>query len=481
MKKNFNKNVAFTMVEAFICLVLIGLLFVSTISHVRIKDNYNKLYWSAYNTLLQAVGNIELEWNPICACTNTCSYIHNIDKTSEFNACWAKACWSCKDPSDASKTAESENGGSRSPHKRNYPSFLFGDEYKGNWDGEGTDQYFCKRLTAKINTILEDIECQHFLSLDRVLPPSPHKRHEAFTKAFEFKKLFPNDEPSFVSANGQRFYISRIVSANVIGSQYPSSSNPPPQSDEDVTYRNYYRFVVVDLNGNKGPNSQFRKGHADPDLVLFAINAYGNVIPLGIPEFDKLYLDAQVYYPDGLKSSTMTLFEAKAKAWGANFIAGMTDKYLNQVYIKDNGLAQSHVFYHNAINCAVNGYEDSYIDLYPNSKFIGALDENAYHNFSNGGNCLRYSGDKIELTRFVDPLYAILVTQFLFNYEDCEIVESNGAVDFKRTSSFAKDNELCLPYNNFSNITNNLSLESSKGCMSGLDARQGKCSVDVIH
>lgn len=137
-------------------------------------------------------------------------------------------------------------------------------------------------------------------------------------------------QPSFVTANGQKFYISRLLSTNANIAAFDYQTN-----------RDMFRFVAVDLNGNNGPNTQLRRGGNTqnyntgslPDIVLFAIKADGTVVPLGRPEFSKNYLNAVIYYPEYLNSVDLngrlvkndkknseaeTLFQAKMYAWGPN-------------------------------------------------------------------------------------------------------------------------------------------------------------------
>ena len=195
----------------------------------------------------------------------------------------------------------------------------------------------------------------------------------------EFKKAFATDsrneiEPSFIAANGQRFYISSTVTANLMH-----------QVAGNEAQRKTYRFVVVDLNGAAGPNSQFKTGGKFPDLVLFAITTKGDVIPLGLPEFYKTYINAIVQYPEFLnkrdphdstkflrnlqrESDYMTLSDAKKHAWGPGI--GQVDGVIySQAYSADEPLSYSSLFYYNANmckggnnKCVSSGANDTYVD-----------------------------------------------------------------------------------------------------------------------
>ena len=62
------------------------------------------------------------------------------------------------------------------------------------------------------------------------------------------------------------------------------------------TGKNY--IVYTDINGKKSPNRlNLEEGNElYPDIVPFAVTTRGEVIPMGYPIYDTMYLSAQVRY-----------------------------------------------------------------------------------------------------------------------------------------------------------------------------------------
>ena len=88
-----------------------------------------------------------------------------------------------------------------------------------------------------------------------------------------------------------------------------------------------YFLVYADINGDKNPNRITCDNSNDmmPDIVPFAVTRTGEVIPLGLPVYSKIYATAKVYWKqpvagttqmNDVKTGTMNLFEAFHTAWG---------------------------------------------------------------------------------------------------------------------------------------------------------------------
>lgn len=453
MKRLFRS--AYTLVEVVIVLVIIGV--VSIISMYSIKNSqnqYKKLYYVAYDTLVQTVGNAYLSWAPI---SGKCSAL-NDDVTELY---WSEDCWAeytktrtvqgseVNGGAYYTSTYEAEAIGGIKGYPRQYPGFLFGDPTVGEFDGSGTDKAFCKLLTEQINTIDETNECKSFIS--GVRPKEDLSVGSDFLSTFcaLMQKYNENGEvqkdssgnvigecsgtgniiPSFVAANGQKFYISTVLTAN-----------PPYIDGTGKEYeRMQFRLVAVDLNGDSGPNTQLRSGMRMPDIVLFAIKNDGVVIPLGRPEFDELYASAMVYYPkylnkpdpnnpntykknDVQNSDLMTLFNAKLHAWAGQTVQGGAQNYFGQQLVLSEPLSFTNLLYFWAVNCKVEGC---------NAKTVGISSSVPF---------------------YVDSLFANLVMQFIFD-------KKNSAEDI-------------VPRE----ITQGI-LDEDYGCTLG----ESKCKVEIAH
>ena len=359
------KEKAFTVAEIIVCFAIMALIFTATITNVVRNDNYYKLYWTAFDTLFQAAHNAQAQFSGLLPATDVGSNAAEVCKDEGHH--YTKECWSYeyKEEGSTGPGVRLETlwpGGTE--HTRAYPDFLYGDPFLNTYDGTGTDTPFCQLLTAQLNTIFSANECKSFISS---VNTNLYSSSNVKKKGAEFLKAFASDEtkdsnieeiePSFVAANGQRFYISSVVTANSMHKAFGEEKQ-----------RKSYRFVVVDLNGSAGPNSQFRTHSKLPDLVLFAITANGDVIPLGLPEYMKSYINAIVQYPEFLnkkdpkdptkflrntvlESDTMTLFDAKRHAWGPKAGANDPGIIYSQGYSEDEPMSYSSVFYFNANSC----------------------------------------------------------------------------------------------------------------------------------
>ncbi len=362
-RPNFN---AFTLAEMFLILIIISVITVVSMRAIKIKQGqFRDLSYIAYNTLLQATGNAYLDWKPDTQCT----------QCDNDSYCWTENCWNFYTGNNSEQEEAYARGGIPG-FPRQYPGFLFGRAEGGNFSGIGTDQAFCKTLTKNINTIDKDIECQSFISGIRpnVNLSIGHNFLSTFCALKEVRdendNVIDNQAecsgtgnivPSFIGANGMKFYISSVLTAN-----------PPAYSLQDkLNERMMFRLVVVDLNGDNGPNSQFKKNDIYPDLVLFAIKPDASVIPLGILEYSTNYLNAIVQYPEFLnqkdplanrylkntltQSDPMSLFDAKLTAYAGHASSEVTTQYYGQSLMHTHPFSFSPFLYMLATNCPENG------------------------------------------------------------------------------------------------------------------------------
>ena len=390
---------AYTLAEALISFTLAGIIFVATVSSFHKKDNYTKLYYQAFNTLYQASQAIKEEWDGSndrkCACENDWM----VNETCYNTGCWRNSaneskCTNGDDCKYGFETA-APRGGSKNI-ERDFPGFLYVNSMTNAMVGYGQDKEFCEKFVEKINTYPTD-KCISFISLTNTekIGQNSSRGGVNFFDAFRSGTIDEDgnfvstneDEgvtPTFTASNGQQFYMSSPVSANF----------PEYEGSYKHAKRESYRFVVVDLNGNSKPNTQFKKGDKYPDLVLFAITSEGDVIPLGLPEFSRAYISALVYYPSDLnsdgspicsqtKSEPMTLWSAKGAAWGRSATTLHEAPYGNPV-TQYEYKSQSSKMYYIAANCLAK-------------------------------NCENLNAAKNE--QYADDLYVNLILQFLFKNE----------------------------------------------------------------
>lgn len=400
---------AFNLAEMLLVLAIIGTISVLSAQVVNKANNdYRKLYYTAYNTLLQAAGNAALQWQPSCNCVNFENWSNDI----LTETCWTKSCWENFEYQNGSIGNSVADG-----VRRDYPGYLLGNETVGNFEGYATDKYFCELLTSKLNTINETVECQYFINAyaekNNNDEPINYSVGQEFLTTFCYKNAIKPSQysvntinncqnelqPSFITANGQRFYISKLLSTNAIASQFKTTNN------QEKINREFFRLVAVDLNGESGPNTQLQKASGKlPDIVLFALRADGSVVPLGLPEFNRNYTGAIVQYPEFLRavddagvvkrnettqSGAMTLYDAKTKAWGIHAGAGdiNTDTlYGGQIFSETEPLSYSAMLYQMSRICRpedAGGVTNAEVDCRSN--------------------------------KYTDELLARLITQFLFD------------------------------------------------------------------
>lgn len=328
-----NKVYAFSIMEVLISFILIGIIFIATIVGFNKKEHYDKLYWQAFNTLFQASKSIQADWQgEVNDDKCTCSTNPDADET-----CYKPACWrNSKIKNEACRGLETGYLKGTKNIERDFPGFLYNHDMVDALIGQGQDREFCLKFTEKINTA-PGSKCESFISAtdENLAGVNSSKGGVNFYNVFSSVNQYDEDTkdktggggilPSFTAANGQQFYISSPVTANfsIVG----EPDDHTDWSSYEHIARESYRFVVVDLNGKSAPNTQFKLKNKNPDLVLFIINALGDVIPLGLPEFSREYLNAVVYYPTDLnpdgtlkypnvKSEPMSLWKAKKYAWG---------------------------------------------------------------------------------------------------------------------------------------------------------------------
>lgn len=120
--------------------------------------------------------------------------------------------------------------------------------------GTGTDteqNLFCKSLAAISNTSGR-INCDNLSSIEM-------NGTEPAISSLDY------DNPSFITTNGQRFYISEWKKDFNVSSDYG------------------FRLVAVDLNGTSRPNRiEVNNTGTPPDIVTFMVIDNGEVFPIGV-------------------------------------------------------------------------------------------------------------------------------------------------------------------------------------------------------
>lgn len=144
-----------------------------------------------------------------------------------------------------------------------------------------------------------------------------------------------NGTLAFTGSNSMKFYIHQPTNINVGGVSVP------------------WFLIFVDLNGERGRNSAVMGAKAEdiPDIIPFVMTYGGEVVPVGFPSTSKKYLTSKVYYPDIIddrgnrvenrRSGSVTYFEARNMAWGANSNANYpeTINFTNRLAAAIRGLS----------------------------------------------------------------------------------------------------------------------------------------------
>ena len=175
--------------------------------------------------------------------------------------------------------------------------------------GNVTPQSICRGLAKYINSQ----GATNVASNDDKFKGDPDKGYcntSIPTRATISTDNFNGIVPDFIANNGMKFYITNeIVQTNV---------------RDDISDTNNssvaFKIVYIDLDGEDGQN-MISAG----DVVAFAITNNADVIPLGLPAYDKHYLTARVIYPESVGdedadaeklSDAMSYYDAIHTAWG---------------------------------------------------------------------------------------------------------------------------------------------------------------------
>ncbi len=420
MKNYFKKAKAEVNTDNYILCALIIVIILSYGAYFFKKEDYTKEYYRAYSNLLKASHNSTKEWqgenSSLCDCNK--------------KICWTRKCFL--------KIANKNNFSGETAQKRNYPGFLYGKIDEGTFDGRGTDENFCNLFTSSLVLRKSYDNCKNFISGVNTSKTGTNSAtggilfSNAFCSQTQNETANANDTcgknsellPTFITDNGQIYYMSKIVYSNDFDDMFKINKNEPSN-------KNAYRFVAVDLNGKMSPNSQMMNGSSYPDIVLFAINSTGNIVPLGLPEFSNIYIKARVKYPFKERdySEITTLWRAKIKAWGPE-AENKDDKTViwNQGYSQEEPFSQSIRLYKNALNCM-------------------------------GKNCTDEAKDDIN-KQYSDNLYTNLILQFMF--------KQAGSNKFNSTV-FDKNSQYEFLSNDF-----------NSGCLKADILSSSNCKVEII-
>lgn len=174
---------------------------------------------------------------------------------------------------------------------------------KINKDPKKGFKKLCKGLTEYINT--ETTNCS-----------KPIKNNVAYMKNenFDFRTIDPN----FTALNGMKFYISELITDDIIPNTDRSYYN---EENPDFTLKFY--MIYVDLNGKDDPNRPHSiaydlKGKRHPHVYAFAVIPTGDAIPMGIAEYNIKYLQTRIAYKEDHSvyySPYYSLRQAKHAAW----------------------------------------------------------------------------------------------------------------------------------------------------------------------
>lgn len=122
--------------------------------------------------------------------------------------------------------------------------------------------------------------------------------------------VFTPDNVQFITTNSMKVYFVDTATLTDGGTKTGFAL------DGITPYSVVYRIVIIDLNGDRKPNTMVWSDKTTPDIVAFAITETGDTIPLGYPETDTRYLLARVTAASGSFSSKMSYWVAKQAAWG---------------------------------------------------------------------------------------------------------------------------------------------------------------------
>lgn len=233
---------AFTLTEIIITIAIMGILFVISLSYIinSQEKTYHKLYVRAYNTLLNGSEYIK---NDVI--------VHN-DKVRDI----ALRDHLQPDPADM----------------ETYPYKL--DDY-------------IEKLASEPHQKEGSTE-----TISGYMNTTAYNKNQTYTIANLDNDNEINLTPTFIASNGMRYYF--------ISGQYNT------QPTNDITRESNYFIVWIDLNGPRSPNITRPKYNSAktqivkrPDIVPFAIyRRNGQVLPLGYPTYDPMYMLARTEYAD---------------------------------------------------------------------------------------------------------------------------------------------------------------------------------------
>ncbi len=285
MKRN---KKGFTLGEVLICIAIIGVIMALSVNAIKIvRQSYTSLTYFAFKNLQDAVGVLysgvqllsEDNTNHLEKAVTNCrrdDYV-TISVLKSDSQIDGIAC--------SQRAVEEENA-------------------------DSNDGLFCRNLAAASNTS-GDINCSTFATVgyqDREVTVGDSETSTTYQEPYI--SAYDYDSPNFITANGQRFYISNWT----YNSDYVSD-----------TYG--FRLVAIDLNSKSDPNvmQQTEEGAPLPDIVTFMVLDNGEVFPLGVAA-DNLTEDGRVF----------RYLNAKIKGYYYNYYEGRDENVIpSECTVKD--------------------------------------------------------------------------------------------------------------------------------------------------
>lgn len=187
-----------------------------------------------------------------------------------------------------------------------------------------TAQKLCEAMVSYMNTT--ESKCD---DTSRILGLDPTDAN--FTPEDDNYK-----EPMIITTGGMKMWIGASSDTTPVYGPFKYTKEFTVGGKDVVSYF----MVYVDLNGDKGPDSAIWDKEDIADIVAFVVTDKLIVVPVGYPEIDTRYLVAHVVYPslsetladagdvdlgeeadDEVISEAMSLYEAKARAYGKRPVA----------------------------------------------------------------------------------------------------------------------------------------------------------------
>ena len=223
----------------------------------------------------------------------------------------------------------------------NLPSYLTSGGSASHMDGSfPTRAYeFCLMLTEYINTTAGGAANCSAAETSTI---------DINQDAAAIDTLLNSNSPNFIASNGVKYWMGTI------GEGTDCLTGTFAASNGSGNFNVRYYIVVVDLNGDMGPNTVVWNPNRIADRVAFIVTEEAEVIPLGYPEVDVRYLTANVVYAmsSGIEleeqntSVNMTYYNAKRTAWA-------TATGASKIYASSGNL-QSLNFYKNSTDVPGN-------------------------------------------------------------------------------------------------------------------------------